>query len=113
MSLLPAVSRLTDVLTAAGYPVQCVSTNVDGTFTVTLDETGTPAQQLAVNTLVATYIDSPRVPLPLKTIIQNVQALTTQQQLKLLSVVCALAIQDNPALGALVGVTVVGDQPAS
>jgi len=109
--LVPAVSRITDKLISLGFPVQCVNDNGDGTYTATLDSTGTPAQQITVNTLVRNYVDSPRVPLPLATIIQNVQSLTTAQQNKLLLLVVALSIQQNPQLGNLVGVVVAGDQP--
>lgn len=110
---LPAASRLTDILTDAGYPIQCVSVNPDGTFTITLNSTGTTIQQTAVDLIAKTYVDAPRIPLPLKTIIANVQALTSAQQNKLLLLVVALAIQDNPKLGELVSVVVAGDQPES
>jgi hypothetical protein len=109
--MLPPVSRLTDALIAAGYPIQCVNTNIDGTFTVTLDSTGTPEQQTAVDAFVASYVDAPMIALPLSTIIANINALTTAQKTKLQILVVALAIQANPQLGALVGVVVAGDQP--
>jgi hypothetical protein len=107
----PLVSRLTDALVAAGLPVQCVNANPNGTFSVILLAGSTPAQQTAANALVASYVDSPRVPSGIVSIYNQVQALTTVQQQKLMALAVAYLLQQNPNAAAALGINVVGDQP--
>lgn len=111
MAALPAVTRLTAALVAAGLPVQCVSDNGNGTYTVTLQSGSTTQQQTQANALVSSYVDAPRVPAPLSTIYNALLGLTTVQQNKVIAVCCALIVQQNPTLAQQVGVAFVGDQP--
>lgn len=111
MPQVPKVSRLTDALVAANFPVQCVSDNGDGTFAISLQIGATQLQQTQANAFAVAYIDAPRTQRPLALIIQDLQALTNAQQQRLMLLTIAYTLQQNPKAAALLGINVSGDQP--
>src|SRR4051812_48235498 len=108
---LPIVSRLTDALVTAGFPIMGVLDNGDGTFTLSFTGGATQLQQTQANAFVLTYVDNPRRPRSIAAILTDLQALTTAQQNKIIAICCAYIIQQNPDFAAKVNVVLSGDQP--
>lgn len=109
--ILPVVTRLTQALLDAGYPVQFVGDNGDGTFTVTLTPEATQLQQIEANTFASHYIDQPKIPVPIPTILAAFNALTPDQQQKVVAACCAVCIWNFPDIAALVNVNISGEAP--
>lgn len=109
--ILPVVSRLTQALLDAGYPIQFVNDNGDGTYTITLTSEGTALQKIEADTFAATYVDMPKVAVPIPTILAAFNALTAEQQQKVIAACCAVCIYEFPDIAALVNVNISGEAP--